>query len=267
MLSRALVVLLLVLNLGVAAWILLRPDAPVAAAPAASPGVPALRLVGGRVTAPAAPSMAAADVVPASSTPMSDGSGEDAAPAQPTAAPDTAETTADARRATSATEPVPVAAAPATPPPAPRCFTAGPYPAAAATAARASLLAAGATAAATRTGASAPRGWRVVIAPQANRDAAIALAERLRADGFDDLLVINDGSDANGIALGRYRGETAARQREASLRARSYPAVAQAIGDVDTTSWLDVTAAAGPGIAALRAAAGAPLQPVPCAAT
>lgn len=246
MLSRALVVLLLVLNLGVAAWIVLRPDAPVAAAPANAPGVPALRLI-------AAPPTAAAG---------------DAAPS-PAAAPDEAPSAASVLPAAALTAPTPdAAAAPATPPPAPRCFTAGPYPLAdAATAARASLLAAGATSAATRTQASAARGWRVVIAPQASREAAIALAGRLRTDGFDDLLVINDGPDANGIALGRYGGETAARQREAALRARSYPAVAQAIGAVDTAAWVDVVAAAATDVAVLRTAARAPLQAAPCAAT
>ena len=253
MLSRALVVLLLVLNLGVAAWIVLRPDAPVAAAPANAPGVPALRLVGAPGAGAAATSAAG---------------GVAAAPPSATT-PDEASSSASVLPTAALAASMPAAAAaPATTPTAPRCFAAGPYPLAdAATAARASLLAAGATSAATRTQSGAARGWRVVIAPQASREAAIALAERLRADGFDDLLVINDGLDANGIALGRYRGESAARQREAALRARSYPAVAQAIGAVDTAPWVDVVAAAATDVAVLRTAAGAPLQAVPCAAT
>ena len=46
------------------------------------------------------------------------------------------------------------------------------------------------------------------------------MAARLRAAGFNDLIVLGEGANANGIALGRYGSEESARRRETELKAK-----------------------------------------------
>lgn len=66
-------------------------------------------------------------------------------------------------------------------------------------------------------------GWRVVLPPLANADAAQAMAARIRAAGFSDYLVMGDGADANAIALGRYGTREAAQRRVDALQAAGFP--------------------------------------------
>lgn len=272
---RALVVLLVVLNVGIAAWWLSKPAAVAAPEPVMPDGVPRLvllaesapgaRVAGGSAAAgsdAATPGAVAGD---ASAAPAGDNPAAEAAttPAIGTtgssgSAPggsDAAATDADAA-ASDAT-----AAAPA--PDSPRCFTAGPFTdPAARDAARTALAANGATAITARETTTAARGWRVAIAPLADRPAAEAVADRIRAAGIDDYMIVPAGSaDANGIALGRYGSERAARARESALREAGFAAAtAQPIGDAATRHWLDLRA--GPGIE--PAAAGIALAPRDC---
>ena len=93
------------------------------------------------------------------------------------------------------------------------------------------------------------------------------MADRIRAAGFDDYLIVPAGDEANSIALGRYGSERGAREREAALRAAGFEAQAQPIGDAATQRWLDV--AAGPAFdaaAARRASGAAQANPIDCAA-
>jgi hypothetical protein len=85
-------------------------------------------------------------------------------------------------------------------------------------------------------------GWRVFAPPLATRAEAQALAERMRAAGIEDLLVMSDGNDANGIALGRYGSEDAARRRVAALQAAGFAAQLAPLGDSVTQGWIDVAA-------------------------
>jgi cell division protein FtsN len=148
-----------------------------------------------------------------------------------------------------------------------RCVAFGPFDSAAAMAgAREALQALGVSRMRVRELAGTPRGWRVFIPPQADRAQADALAARIRQAGFDDLMVMTSDDEANAIALGLYRSESAAGRREASLRAAGFSARTQRWGEAATVHWLDV--AAGPGVdadAARRAASATRLQDIDCA--
>lgn len=226
--TRALIVLLLVLNVGVAAWWATRAPAPAPAAPAAPIGIARLRLVGeAGATPPVAPMASASATAPT---------------AKPVAAPD----------------PDPTAVPP-------RCYRYGPFAdAAAAAAARARLQPLVQRARAIVEPAPG-RGWRVLVPPQPSLVDAQAMAQRLALEGFDDFLIVREGPEANAIALGRYGREDAARRRAQSLVDAGFAARAEPLGGADASHWLDV--AAGPGFddARARAAAGAGVRDVDCA--
>src|SRR5690606_3756391 len=265
---RALLVLLVMLNFGVATWWLLRPG-PSAPAPWVQPdAVPRLVLLGEPVPAPTraadparADGPASAGIEPRGETGQSalagapDAVQDDGRDGGPDASPEPAQSPADA--------------GPLSPPvsTALRCMSFGPYAdAAPVAAARAALQPLGAARTRVRDVVEAPRGWSVAMAPQSDRDTANALALKIREAGFDDLLVVPSGANANGIALGRYASEPAARRREAALRAAGFPASAQPLGDASVSHWLDVAAGPGFDAAAARRVAGAPqLHDIDCA--
>ena len=216
MLIRALIVLLIVLNLGAAAWWLGRPAPSPEPAPALPAGVARLQLVD---------------------------------------------------------EPAPVAtpavAATVAPPAVAVCFSLGPY----------TSQSAAAQAQAATTGqllqvrlrevpGTSASGYQVVIAPAASVEDAQAMAARIGAAGFDDFLVVRQGDQANGIALGRYRSREAAERRLAQLQAGGFEAQLQPVGRAGPGLWwLDAGAGEGtdPASIARAASSGAP-QPLECAA-
>ena len=206
MLLRATLVILFMLNLGAAAWWALRPAlADGGAAHATAAGAPGLRLVDEPLVA----------AVPAP------------APSQPAAAAPTM-------------SPVPIA----TPEPASTtaavCLRFGPFAdGTARDTARNALSAAGVAAVTRDSPARSARGWKVAMPPMASREEAVAMAERIKAAGISDLYVMNEGADANSIALGRFGGEDAARRREAELRGKGFAAQATPLGDTPSQAWLD----------------------------
>jgi len=274
MLVRALIVLLIALNIGVAAWWVARP-VPAAAAEETLPlGVARLQLAGesklaeskavaqAGATAPSAPAAALVDSagkLPATSARQPDVDHTEAAKAEAAAAKLDA-----ASGAPPAALPPPTAAA--TPVPAPaevakaQCFSIGPFAdAAAADAARAKLQPlAQKLATRAQAGTSNPsRGWRVYLPPAASAEAAQATAQRIRAAGFSDLFVMGGGgADANGIALGRFRSEESARKRASSLSEAGFPARVEALGETASATWIDASTTTSNGDA-LRRAAGA----------
>lgn len=246
MFARALIVLLLVLNLGVAVWWLLRPEPAAPGLPAHPAGVPRLQLLreaGVAASAPAtAPQPAAASTATAATPPRA------AAPAEGQTEEPTAESTQE-----------PIAPA--------RCFSFGPYTdAAQATAAR-TKLPAGVLGARLRSEAARRGGsWNVLMSPQADRAAAQALAQRIDAAGFKDYYVIGEGASANGIALGRFGSEDAARRHQSALQAAGFQAQLQAPAGSGAT-WLDVDAGPSFDAEAVRTALAATrAQPRDCAA-
>ncbi|TDK24343.1 SPOR domain-containing protein [Luteimonas aestuarii] len=238
MLTRALIVLLVVLNLGVALWWLARGDAEGDDAGMELPaGIARLQLADEAL--PGAHDAAASDADATAAT--------EHAQAEPAAEPGTApqgEPQADLAPVASAT------------PAGARCLALGPFAdAAAATAARAALPV-GATTIGVREALPANTPWRVVMPALADREAATAMAGRLREAGFSDLFIVAEGAEANSIALGRFGGETAARSHAAALAQAGFDARAEAVtGNV--RHWLDARAGDGVDAAALRRATGA----------
>ncbi len=230
MLLRAAIVLLLMLNLGAAGWWGLQPASATAGTQAED--VPGLRLVGetGDVARPAAvpPPVAATAATPPAATPPA-----------PTAS-------------------VPTAVAAAT------CLRFGPFASAAARdAARLALLGAGVDAVPQDAVARGGRGWKVFLPPQASRETAVAVAEKLKAAGVSDLYVMSKGADTNSIALGRFGSEEAARRREAELRGKGFASVqVEPLGDAAEAMWLHARLPAGVRQTALAGIA--PAQPMEC---
>ena len=206
MLLRALLVMLLVLNAGVAAWWALRAPPAVNASVPLPEGVPALELV--------------------------DDDGE-------------------RERVAVASDAAPAA-----------CFRYGPFRAPTAfEAARTAIAREVLWTATARQFAGAPRAWRVVL-PQRSREEAVATAARIGAAGFSDYLVLPEGgADAHAIALGRYRSESAARERAQTLAAAGFAALAEPVGAREVF-WLIV--AAGPGFDADSRTLGMAGAPIPC---
>ncbi len=226
---RASLVLLVVLNLGVALWWGLRSDAPPAPAEEAPSGIARLQLLSERPDPrPTAPAVAA-------STETS------AAPAAPSATP----------------------AATATPE---RCFSAGPFADTAALDAARTVLAPMATRLRSREiRENGGRGWRVYLPAAADRAAADTSAQRLRAAGFNDLVVVGDGAEANSVALGRFSTEARARAHAAALNAAGFAARAEALGETRSRYWLDLVAGPGFDQNQARRAAGMAVRATDCA--
>lgn len=224
MLLRAAIVFLLVLNIGIAAWWL--SGGNTAPGPVAAPmpaNVPGLRLVS-EIPAPKPIAAPAPDLMAAA----------------------------------------PVVQAPDQPAGNAQCLRFGPFSdGPARDAARSALSSAGIAAVPRDTAARSGRGWKVHVPSLASREEAKAMGERIKAAGISDWYVMNGGGDANSIALGRYGSEEAARRREAELKAKGIPALAEPLGDTTAQAWLDARLPAAANRAALAAIA--PSKPVDCA--
>ena len=250
MLTRALIVVLAILNLGVACWWLLR-DAPQAPAPAPQPaGVAELRWVPGGADATAAAEATAA--APTASL-MERGPAEKTAVAATPApaVPAKPEPTPVAATAKPVTPPAPTPAPekPATPPAAPeppRCVALGPFAdRAAATAAQGK---AGNAISQVRLreqpAASGSARYRVLLPAAANREEAQATVKRIVAAGLSDYYIISQGEDINAVALGQYRNREGAERRMAAVQAAGFQPRLVASGDAGQW-WLEGQLAAG----------------------
>lgn len=211
MLTRALIVLLLVLNLGVAAWWWLAPKPAAPAAPVHPQGVPRLQLLS------EATRVAPRQAVPAATAPAP---APAAGPAQPPLP----------------ASPEPVATVGT------QCVRLGPFADAAAAQSAIARLPAGVLASRVHSQAARRGAWNVVMPPQADVAAAQALAQRIDAAGFKDYYVIRNGEGANGIALGRFGSSEAAQRHQASLQAAGFGAQVQ--GPPGATFWVDADGAA-----------------------
>ena len=230
MLLRATLVILAMLNLGAALWWISGAQGAVAPPAAVTADAPQLRLLHEAVPAPVE-TTTPAQPMPAAAEPSS-GSG--------------------------------VAGARMDVPAAPVCLRFGPFAdAPASQAAGGALARVGVRTIARQTPARATRGWKVATSPFASREAAVAVAERLRAAGVSDLYVMGEGPDANSIALGRYGSEDAARRRQADLRGKGVEAIAQPLGGGPMQEWLDARLPAGTDPASLPQVA--PARALDCA--
>lgn len=223
MFVRALIVLLVAVNLGVAAWWALQPE-PKPAPPAAQPsGIPRLQLLREKPSPTAAPRVVEQATV-ASAT------------------PDVAATSSTATT---------------------QCFSLGPFADDTALRAASTRLQPQVVRLRARTvTTTAARGYNVMLPPFASRELAQAAVARLVAAGFNDLLLINDGPDANGIALGRYGTQEGANRHQAALQTAGFPAQLHPIGGGAASQWLDLEVREGFDIATARIGSGAAQQQV-----
>ncbi|WP_049425940.1 SPOR domain-containing protein [Stenotrophomonas maltophilia] len=259
MLTRALIVVLAILNLGVACWWLLR-DAPQKPAPPPQPaGVAELRWVPGGVDAAAAAEATAAaptaplmEREPAEKTAVAVTTPAPAAPAKPEIAkPQAAEATpvAAAAKPVAPSAHVPAPEKPATPPAAaepPRCVALGPFAdRAAATSAqgKASTLLSQVRLR-EQPAASGSARYRVMLPAAANREEAQATVKRIVAAGLSDYYIISQGEEANAVALGQYRNREGAERRMAAVQAAGFQPRLVASGDAGQW-WLEGQLAAG----------------------
>ncbi|NYF36935.1 SPOR domain-containing protein [Stenotrophomonas sp. JAI102] len=269
MLTRALIVVLVILNLGVALWWLLRGE-PVSEPPASPVGVAQLEVLPPTQAPPAAAiptnnAPALQDVTPASAPA--------AAPvAQPPVTPEVPPTAVAATPAPTpaATAVAPATAAPAVAPPAPvppptapaQCVSLGPF--ADRATAQAAQSRAGSALRAARLREVADAGatrYRVLLPPAASREEAQATVKRIVAAGVSDYYIIAQGEETHAIALGQYRNREGADRRLAALSAAGFKAKMVASGgDGSAQWWLDATLAAGTEAAAARQRSGAAQQ-------
>jgi hypothetical protein len=190
MFARALIVLLLVLNLGVAMWWALRPATeppPMAGVPT---GAPRLLLLREAPEPPRALTFAASPAI------------------VPAVAPETGTMTAMARR----------------------CVAFGPFTDAMTLAQASAILQLQVVRLHVREAPTSGHGWRVWLPPLADHAAAQAMAARIAAAGFKDYYIVPGGDQGNSIALGRYGNAEAAQHRQSSLQAAGFPAQSEALG-------------------------------------
>jgi len=263
MLTRALIVVLAVLNVSVALWWMLRGE-PAPVPPPQPAGVAELAFLGAGqgMPTPTDAASAPADAALADATPAATA----AAPAAPTppvaerAPPPTAPV--DTRP-----EPTPVpppaattvlAAQPAVPA---RCAAFGPFADQAAAQSAQQRLDAALTQTRLQAQTSAATGsrYRVLLPPAASREAAQATVARIQAAGLSDYYIISQGPETHAIALGQYRNREGAERRLAALKAAGFPAQLSG-GEERTQWWLQGRLADATGAEPLRRRVGAARQ-------
>lgn len=217
---RALIVLLLAMNLGVALWWALRPAPDAEPMPGLPADVPRLVLV----------SEAGAAAMEGEASNAADASAHAGGPGA-----DTDEVELDGLQ----------------------CFSFGAWADAGEAGAALAALRPLAVLAREREAPSGASAWRVMLPPLESREAAQAVVARLLEAGFDDHFIMGQGEEANAIALGRFSAEASARSHEAALRAAGFEAVADAVGATGSEAWIDVAAEEGFDPEAAREAAGA----------
>ncbi|OOW85697.1 sporulation protein [Xanthomonas campestris pv. vitiswoodrowii] len=285
---RALIVVLIVLNAGVALWWALQPPSAPPSAPPQPSGVARLELLptatgaGGAVLPAAAhtgsgSAAESASTAPAPSTSTASGlasvptpaTSAVAGPSTPTSAAPTSATTAAAEAPRSASE---AAAKPAdgvattaaqsspapSPPAAERCASLGPFAARADADAALARVRGQASRASVREDKDAGIStFRVMLPNVGDRAAAQALVKRIAAAGMGDYYVIAQGED-NTVALGQYQSRERAERRQASLVGAGFPAQLVPSGNGQSRWWIDVRTSAA--TSALQGAAGATRQ-------
>ncbi|HDS0924616.1 TPA: SPOR domain-containing protein [Stenotrophomonas maltophilia] len=257
MLTRALIVVLAILNVGVALWWMLRGE-PAPAPPATPSGVAQLQLLDSpSAPAAAATAPAAASAPPAAATTaLADATPAPPKPTSPTPTP----------AATAAVEPGP-ARLPETPPaptpPGPlQCISLGPF------ADRDSAMAAQGKAGelvqrsrlreVPKPGASST--YRVMMPAAASREEAQATVKRIAAAGISDYYIMAQGEDANAIALGQYRNREGAERRLAALSAAGFSARLVGGNEGSAQWWVDAALADKASPSAARQRSGAAQQ-------
>ncbi|MBB5882758.1 cell division protein FtsN [Xanthomonas arboricola] len=285
---RALIVVLIVLNAGVALWWALQPAPAAVAAPPQPAGVARLEVLPSTATAAAAAVSGEAGTAAAASGAAPTAPSDAPAPASPetltTAPAAAASSTAAAAAKVAATSQssaqapspapakpapspaeraaaAPINASPAVPAPAAapeRCASLGPYAARAEADAALARLRGQTTRTRVREDKDAGVStFRVMLPNVGDRAAAQALVKRIAAAGIGDYYVIAQGEDTS-IALGQYQSRERAERRQASLVGAGFPAQLLPSGSGQSRWWIDVRSTAA--IGTLQGTAGATRQ-------
>ncbi len=255
MLTRALLVVLVLLNLSVALWWMLRGDVVL---PEVKPpsGVATLQLLAADEPLPAtdaargtAPLEDADDVAKEATTPP---------PAAVETAAPSPSPSADAGAGSDSSPPRAVALATSE---APHCVALGPFPdqAAAQTAQVRLGEALGRARLQQQSSPSSTARYRVMLPPAASREEAQATVQRIVAAGLGDYYIIAQGPKANAIALGQYRNREGAERRLQALRSAGFQARLQG-SDAAATWWLQGALGAGQTADGVRRRSGAAQQ-------
>ncbi|MCC4619338.1 SPOR domain-containing protein [Xanthomonas cassavae CFBP 4642] len=270
---RALIVVLIVLNTGVALWWAMQPPPALPAAPPQPTGVARLEVLPMLATGVSRPSLVTAaqpeaGAMPASSTPAPATAAAGTAvanAANPGAvtAPPPAGTPALPVRDASSIDAATAAATPASAVPAPpaapeRCASLGPYTARSDADAALTRLQGQVRRASVREDTDAGVStFRVMLPNVGDRAAAQALVKRIAAAGIGDYYVIAQG-EGNTVALGQYQSRERAERRQASLVSAGFPAQLVPSGSGQSRWWIDVRSTVA--AATLQGAAGAARQ-------
>ncbi|GAB3043069.1 SPOR domain-containing protein [Stenotrophomonas tumulicola] len=230
MLTRALIVVLVLLNISVALWWALRVE-PATPEPTPPSGVATLQL------APVEPGHARLPDAPAALV-------DATTLTEPPSAPES-----------------PSVSAPAAPP---RCVALGPFadPAAAATvqARLGGVLERMRAVEEQQAAGGSNARYRVLLPPAASREAAQETVQRIVAAGLGDYYIIAQGPEANAIALGQYRNREGAERRVTALRAAGFKPLLQGGGEATSTWWVQGALVAGQAANAARQRSGAAQQ-------
>ncbi|XTQ93986.1 SPOR domain-containing protein [Xanthomonas sacchari] len=277
MLVRALLVVLTILNLGVAVWWAMQPPTPPAVPmPAVPAGVATLQLVNEAPAPAAAPTAPAAAPVAA----PADAQADTAVAADPVeAVPAQADAPVAPTTAAPSNAPAPPAAVPAPAPtqsqvePAAKpaadaavdvavCLSVGPYPDRDAAQAAVAALAPGAPRPRLREAADGDAtSFRVILPTIGGEDGLRQATERIVAAGIRDYYPLRQGDAGNAIALGQYRSrEGAERRRQELARAGFNADLIPSGGSGQSRWWLDLRADSAAQAATLRRQLGAARQ-------
>lgn len=267
MLVRALLVVLTILNLGVAAWWAMQPPTPPSVPmPAVPAGVATLQLVNEAPAPAAAPTPAAAAPAETQDATAVAADAAESAPAPasvPAATTTTAPVTAPAPPAAPAPAPTQAQAEPAAKPAADAavCLSVGPYADRDAAQAAVATLAAGAPRPRLREDAdSGVTSFRVVLPTIGGEDGLKQATERIVAAGIRDYYPLRQGETGNAIALGQYRSREGAERRRQELARAGFNADLIPSGGGQSRWWLDLRADSAAQATTLRRQFGAARQ-------
>ncbi len=197
MILRGLVVVLVCLNLGIAAWWVAQPGSVPMPPPPVDAGVGGLVLLG-EAEAPPSPDQMELGAVPV---------------------------------------PMPDAAA---------CLTLGPFSTPAELRAAMAALTPGVARIQFReVAATELRGYRVYLPASGSREAALATARRLAAQGVRDYYVVTAGEQENTVSLGLFRDLANAEKRRAELGGLGFQAVLEPRTEDAAQWWIDLAAEPG----------------------
>ncbi|MDR2871118.1 MAG: SPOR domain-containing protein [Xanthomonadaceae bacterium] len=247
---RALIVLLVVLNLGVVVWWVSQPEPPPYRPVQPGPGIAPLELV----TESELQALASMPAEVDADAPAADDAIDPATPA-----------TDDVPEPVAAAAPEPPAAPPA------RCYRLGPF------AGRDQAVSAQSTLGGhlrrARISEVAPPSqsaerFRILYPPLPSRAEAQEMARRINAAGFQDYFLIENGEFANGIALGIYRNRQGAERQIEALNAAGFSAkmIHEKEGNAASQWWLEAEAVDITANALRRQAHTAQVQSLDCGA-